>query len=86
MDHFLNFPQGNLGAGGNSPHGNSIIKINQDFAEIEDNNFWDSHALEAFARHFCSSFQGLAQSQFIGEFEAAAGRKAMGDAGDFNAF
>lgn len=57
-----------------------IIKVEEDFAEIENDNFRFAHSGDLPA-----AFEGAAEREFVGEFKAAANGEPMGDAGDGDA-
>jgi len=66
-----------------------VVEIQQDFTEVKDNNGRDGHIIridESSGGQFPAAFQGTAESDFVGEFQAAAGGEAVGDAGYFCAF
>ena len=73
---------GHLAARGDSPRGNGVIEIHQDFAQIKD-NWLSEQSCHPFSdsQHFPSAFERAAQGQFIGELQPAcrpAGRGRCG--------
>ena len=82
VDVLRNLQDGHLAARGDSPRGDAVIEVHEDFAQVKNNGFGNSHIISSArpSQQRRSSFQSPAQGEFVGKLQPGAGGQAVSDA------